>query len=116
MVAAYGWPIDYVLDLTVPQVMLLLRHKNKRERAEMVWQAQIAAAGMFALSPKEGAEYLERIRELLSDEDAGGGWHVPASIPRLEDTATARTPMGRPLPIRVIKVKPEAGEGIEPVE
>lgn len=110
MVAAYGWPIDYVLDLTVPQIRLLLRHKDKRERQQMLWQAQIAAAGMFALSPKEGAAYLENIRELLSDDEDSSGWHVPASIPRLEDTATARTPMGRPLPIRVRTVKPEAGE------
>jgi hypothetical protein len=109
MIAAYGWPIDYVLDLTVPQIRLLLRHKDKRERSLMLWQAQIAAAGMFALSPKEGAAYLENIRELLSD-DEDSGWHVPASIPRLEDTATARTPMGRPLPIRVRTVKPEEGE------
>jgi hypothetical protein len=112
MVAAYGWPIDYVLDLTVPQIRLLLQHKDKRERTQMLWQAQIAAAGMFALSPKEGAAYLESIRELLSDASDGGGWHVPASIPRLEDTATARTPMGRPLPIRVVKIQPEEGEEV----
>lgn len=112
MVAAYGWPIDYVLDLSVPQIRLLLRHKDKRERQQMLWQAQIAAAGMFALSPKEGAAYLESIRELLSDSAEGSGWHVPASIPRLEDTTTARTPAGRPLPIKIVKIKPEEGERV----
>lgn len=110
MTAAYGWSIDYVLDLTVPQIRLLLKHKDKRERQQMLWQTQIAAAGMFAMSPKEGAEYLENIRELLSDE-TDSGWHVPASIPRLEDNANALTPGGRPLPIRIIK-KPEEGEEV----
>ncbi len=110
MTAAYGWSIDYVLDLTVPQIRLLLKHKDKRERQQMLWEAQIAAAGMFAMSPKEGAEYLESIRELLTD-DADSGWHVPASIPRLEETAHARTPGGRPLPIRIVK-KPEEGEEV----
>ena len=109
MTAAYGWSIDYILDLTVPQVRLLLKHKDKRERQQMLWQAQIAAAGMFALSPKDGAEYLESIRELLSDE-TDSGWNVPASIPRLEDTVTARTPGGRPLPIRIVEKPEEGGE------
>lgn len=114
MVAAYGWPIDYVLDLTVPQIRLLLKHKDKRERSQMLWQAQIAAASMFALSPKDGAEYLERIRELLTE---GEGWHVPASIPRLEDAAAAggaRTPRGRLLPVRVVTIKPEEGGEVSP--
>lgn len=113
MVATYGWSIDYVLDLTVPQIRLLLRYKDKRERSQMMWQSQVAAMGMFALSPKDGAEYLERMQEILTGDGAGDeGWHVPASIPRLEDTAAygARTPKGRPLPIRVVKLTPEEGE------
>lgn len=110
MVAAYGWPIDYVLDLTVPQIRLLLRHKDTRERSQMLWQTQVAATAMFALSPKEGAEYLERIQGLLSSE-AGEGWHVPASIPRLEETTKARTPKGRPLPIKIVDIALEETGG-----
>lgn len=83
----------------------------------MLWQAQIAATSMFALSPEQGANYLDNIRELLEggDADANDGWKVPASIPRLEDlTPDARTPKGVPLPIRVAKITPDGGE-VKPV-
>jgi len=115
MTAAYGWQIDYVLDLTVPQILLLLKCKDQRERSRMLWETQIAAASMFALSPKEGAEYLERVREIL-EGGADAGWRVPAAIPRLEDTTRARTPRGRPLPIKVVQIAPEEMAKVEPVK
>lgn len=111
--AAYGWPLEYILDLTVPQIRLLLKWKDKRERGQMLWQAQIAATAMFALAPEQGADYLDKIRELLDEggaESENGGWDVPASIPRLEDLAGGmRTPKGISLPIRIAKSAPPEG-------
>ncbi len=113
MVAAYGWPIDYVLDLTVPQIRLLLRYKQTRERVSLLWQTHIAASAMFAMSPKQGAEYLDHIRALITGEDDGSGWHVPSYIPRLESMgADTKTAHGLPIPVH--EIKPEDGEEVTP--
>jgi len=110
VVAAYGWPLEYILDLTVPQIRLLLKWKGKRERRQMLWQAQIAATAMFALAPEKGAEYLESISEMLGEDEAGeaGEWTVPASVPRLE--ALAERGGKTRLPIHVVQIKPEGTE------
>lgn len=106
--AAYGWPLEYILDLTVPQIRLLLKWKDKRERGQMLWQAQIAASAMFALAPEQGADYLDKIREQLGAEGSEDDGTVSADIPRLEDVAGR----GGRLPIRRVTI-PKTPEGDE---
>ncbi len=116
--SAYGLNIPQIMAWTMPQLRLLARYRDLRERAERKWQLALAVSSQS----EEGVESLQAqldgddVQVMSSGAQTTGGGatssrqshtvdskgNVRADGPLLSDIALGKAPAPTHIPIRVI--------------